>query len=68
MAKVTRHVELEEAHILALQSAFGSSVKLSYVLNEMLFHFHNILQEKEISLSSMIRDAATQAHEDITTN
>ena len=65
MAKVQRHVELEESHITAIQNAFGGSVKLSYILNELLFQFHNILQEKEISLSSMIRETSERTHEHI---
>lgn len=65
MAKVQRHVELEESHITAIQERFGGSVKLSYILNEMLFHFHNILQEHDVRLSSMIRDSAERTHESL---
>lgn len=65
MAKVQRHVELEEAHISAIQEAFGGSVKLSYILNEMLFHFHNILREHDVKMSTMIRDSAERAFEEV---
>jgi phosphoribosyl-ATP pyrophosphohydrolase len=63
MAKVARHVELEEAHIAAIQSAFGGSVKLSYILNEMLFHFHNILHEREVNIQEMFKEAAERSQE-----
>lgn len=65
MAKVQRHVELEEAHLIAIQSAFGGSIKLSFLLNEMLFHFHNIIQEKELTIGDMLRDAAERSHESL---
>ena len=65
MAKVQRHVELEEAHLIAIQSAFGGSIKLSYLLNEMLYHFHNIIEEKQLDISHMMRDAAERANETI---
>ncbi len=68
MGKVQRHVELEEAHIIAIQSAFGGSVKLSYILNELLFQFHNILIEKEMSINSLFKDAAERVVEDINNN
>jgi hypothetical protein len=65
MAKVQRHVELEEAHLIAIQSAFGGSIKLSYLLNEMLYHFHNIIKEKELDISHMMRDASERTNESI---
>jgi hypothetical protein len=65
MGKVQRHVELEEAHLIAIQSAFGGSIKLSFILNEMLYHFNNIIREKELDISHMMRDAAERSHESI---
>jgi hypothetical protein len=64
MAKVQRHVEIEEAHIIAIQSRFGSSVKLSYIINELLYQFDQILTENDFRLSSMLRDAAQRTVEE----
>jgi len=64
MAKVQRHVEIEEAHIIAIQSRFGSSVKLSYIINELLYQFDQILSENDFRLSSMLRDAAQRTVEE----
>jgi hypothetical protein len=63
MAKVNRHVELEESHITAIREKFGTGISLSYILNELLFHLHNVIQENDISLSSFLRDAAERTNE-----
>lgn len=63
MAKVNRHVELEESHIIAIREAFGSGVSLSYILNELLFHLHNVLQEQQTNISLLLRDAAERSSE-----
>jgi hypothetical protein len=64
MAKVKRHVELEEVHLNELHRRFPGT-SLSHIINELLFHFHNIILEQQPDLSEFYRDAAERTGESI---
>jgi phosphoribosyl-ATP pyrophosphohydrolase len=65
MAKVNRHVELEESHIIAIRNKLGAGTSLSYILNELLFHLHNVLQEEDLNVSLLLKDAAERSKESL---
>jgi len=62
MARVKRHVELDESHLNFFHSRYPGT-SLSYILNEMLFHFHNILLENEVDTQPMLKEAASRTVE-----
>lgn len=64
MARVKRHVELDDIHLKFLHSRFPG-VSISYILNEMLFHFHNITLEKEVDVNPILKESAERAAENI---
>lgn len=65
MAKVQRNIEIEETYIKSIHEIFGGTVKLSYVINELLHHFHDVLHDHQVRVAELMRDAAERTYEDI---
>ncbi len=64
MAKVKRHVELEEIHLNKLHKTFPGT-SLSYILNELLFHFDHVVMEEQPDISLFYKKAAQRTAQEL---
>lgn len=59
--KVKRHVELEETYMKNIYKHLPSTLNISYILNELLFHLDMALAETKPNLDDIFKKSIQSA-------